>query len=942
MRGSKMDQGNHYKKCDLQVHSPRDRNWKGNSCVTEEERETYSKAFVKECRVAGVNAVSITDHHDMVFFEYIKAAAKAELDEDGNPIPNHQQLVVFPGIELTFHQPPMQGLLILDADFPETLFPTVLGSLSLAQAPRDDSKTTQTVAIPSDTINSISDIYKKLDGTDGVKGRYIFLPHVKEGGHKTLMREGFHEAYAKMPSVGGYVDGKFEGGGKGYLKILNGEVEAWGFKTIAVIQTTDYRADKTLAELDTATWIKWREPTAEALRQACLAKESRISLVEPDLPNIFIEKINVTNSSFLSKFDLDLNPQLNSIIGGRGTGKSTILEYLRWALCDQTEGFGKDGAQSDILKRRNTLIDKTLKDVDGEVRVFFLVNGTRHIVKRNPKSEDVLLKVGEGEFESVRPSQIQELLPIQAYSQKQLSSISIRSDELKRFIEQPISKEIEDIDSKVDEALEQVKTAYQKLAKSKGLYTDLKKNEIEIGSFKSQIEKLRGGLKGISDDDKKILDRAKLYVNEKNYFDEIALEYSTIKEIIRPFKELLEKYIGKESDSPAVFENKEVLKSLKESRNKFFNQALIKVQELEQLQSDSTLGYEELHGTWLTVSNAFELEYKKAKDKSTSSQSTLTAIKELEQKIDKLELVIRQKRSLLSEVDMTDEGFDDLYKNYIDLQISKTDKLKDSTNIFTQLSDGLIKADFTKTIDVEKMCEEINSVFSAYSLNINKSRTEKLADLVSNSSTPLIKWNEVIYELKALSEFNSAPEVKDELPHTPVLDSSGFSPANRRKISEALTSEGLLRLASIKLDFLPKFSYQTHNEMGDEIPFEEASAGQQATALLNVLLNQDGFPLIIDQPEDDIDNRAIEKIIKNLWGSKKKRQIIISSHNANLVVNGDSELVICCDYNETSEQTKGHIKYEGSIDKQEIRSEITSIMEGGERAFKLRKEKYGF
>lgn len=366
-----MDQGNHYKKCDLQVHSPRDINWKGDSCVTPEERKAYSKTFVKECREAGINAVAITDHHDMVFFEYIKAASKEELDEGGISVHNDQQLVVFPGIELTFHQPPMQGLLILDASFPEALFPTVLGSLSLAQAAKEDSKTIQTVAISSDTINSIGDIYRKLDGTDGVKGRYIFLPHVKDGGHKTLMRDGFHEAYAKMPSVGGYVDGKFEGGGVGYLKILNGEVDAWGFKTIAVIQTTDYRADETLANLDTATWIKWREPTAEALRQACLAKESRISLVEPELPNIFIEKIDVTNSSFLSKFDLDLNPQLNSIIGGRGSGKSTILEYLRWALCDQTEGFGKEGVQSDILKRRNTLIDKTLKEVDGEVRVFY-------------------------------------------------------------------------------------------------------------------------------------------------------------------------------------------------------------------------------------------------------------------------------------------------------------------------------------------------------------------------------------------------------------------------------------------------------------------------------------------------------------------------------------------------------------------------------------------
>lgn len=937
-----MDQGNHYKKCDLQVHSPRDRGWKGLDCITEDERGAYSKAFVKECRAAGLNAVAITDHHDMVFFEYIKAAAKAELDEVGILIPNDQQLIVFPGIELTLHQPPIQGLLILDADFPEALFPTVLGSLSLVQAPRAESKTVQTQAIPSDTIASINAIYQKLDATDGVRGKYIFLPHVKDGGHKTLMRRGFHEAYAKMPSVGGYVDGKFDSQDVGYLKIINGEVDAYGFKSISVIQTTDYRADKAIVELDTATWIKWREPTAEALRQACLAKESRISLVEPEIPNIFIEKIDVTNSSFLSKFDLDLNPQLNSIIGGRGSGKSTILEYLRWGLCDQTEGFGKDGVQSDILRRRNTLIDKTLKEVDGEVRVFFLVNGTRHIVKRNPKSEDVLLKIGDSDFESVRPSQIQDLLPIQAYSQKQLSSISVQPDELKRFIEQPISKEIEAIDLKVEEALADVKSAYQKLAKSKELYTDLRKNDIEIGSFKSQIEKLRGGLKGISEDDKKILDRAKHYVNEKNRFDEVSLEYSSIQDSVRPLKELLEKYKGKVSDSSEVFENKGILKDLDESRSKLLEETLSKVQELEKLHSDSIVRYEELRATWLEIRNSFELEYKNVKENSTSSQSTLTAIKKLEEKIEKLEFVIRQKQSLLSEVDMTDESFNNLYKLYIDLQMSKIDRLKNSTEVFTQLSDGFIKADFTKTIDIEKMCTEINSVFSTHSLNINKSRTEKLTELVSDSSAPLIKWKEAVYELKALSEFNSTPDVQDELPHTPILDSTGFSPSNRKKMSEALTSEGLLRLASIKLDFLPKFSYQTHNEMGDEIPFEEASAGQQATALLNVLLNQDGFPLIIDQPEDDIDNRAIEKIIKNLWGSKKKRQIIISSHNANLVVNGDSELVICCDYNETSEQTKGHIKYEGSIDRKEIRNEITSIMEGGERAFKLRKEKYGF
>ncbi len=937
-----MDKGNHYKKCDLQVHSPRDRNWKGGACVSDEERQEYSKKFVKECREAGLHAVAITDHHDMVFYEYIKNASNEELDDRGIPVAEEKRLVVFPSIELTLHQPPCQGLLIFDADFPETLFPTVLGSLSLAQAPKSDSKTSPTQAIPSTTINSINDIYSKLDGTDGVKGRYIFLPHVKEKGHQTLMRKGFHEAYSNMPSVGGYVDGLYDGGGEGYTKIINGEVEAYGFKSIAIIQTTDYRGETKLKDLDIATWIKWKEPTAEALRQACLAKESRISLSEPEIPNIFIEKVDVTNSAFLSKFDLDFNPQLNSIIGGRGSGKSTILEYLRWTLCDQTETFGKDEAKTEIERKRNTLIEKTLKEVGGEVRIFFVVNGTRHIIKRNPKTESVLLKVGEEEFQRVRPQQIQALLPIQAYSQKQLSSISIRSEELKRFIEQPISKAIEEIDLKIEDVLAEVKSSYNNLSKSKSLQAELKKSEIEINSFKQQIEKLRAGLKGISDSDKKTLDRAKYFVNEKNRFDEVRLEYSSIKSSIQSLKATVVNCNSETEGQGTEYENSTILNSLNNERGSYLGDLLKKVETLESHHTSSDDRINKSHQDWGGIRDAFKADYAKAKEKSTSSQVTLEAIKELEEKIDKLDLIIREKRTQLSAINMTDEEFSIIYQNFTDFQILKTEKLKSSTKLFSELSDGLISADFTKTIDVIKLSGEIMSTFSSYSLNIQKGRGVQLSEIVSTSPDPVKKWSNVVFEIKSLSEFNISPDSQEELPHTPILDSAGFTLSNKKNICEGLASEGVLKLATILLDFLPKFYYQTHNEMGDQIPFEDASAGQQATALLNVLLNQGGFPLIIDQPEDDIDNRAIEKIINNLWNSKKKRQIIISSHNANLVVNGDSELVVCCDYNETSEQTKGHIKYEGSIDRKEIRNEITSIMEGGERAFKLRKEKYGF
>jgi type III restriction enzyme len=151
-----------------------------------------------------------------------------------------------------------------------------------------------------------------------------------------------------------------------------------------------------------------------------------------------------------------------------------------------------------------------------------------------------------------------------------------------------------------------------------------------------------------------------------------------------------------------------------------------------------------------------------------------------------------------------------------------------------------------------------------------------------------------------------------------------------------------LSIALADLRPAPTFRYSSSNDPSSEIPFDEASAGQQATALLTILLNQTGPPLIIDQPEDDIDNRAVEDIVGNIWNAKKKRQLLFSSHNANLVVNGDAELVIGFDYEEQGDQTHGTIKVEGAIDDWAVRTEITAIMEGGEKAFRLRKEKYGF
>jgi type III restriction enzyme len=86
-----------------------------------------------------------------------------------------------------------------------------------------------------------------------------------------------------------------------------------------------------------------------------------------------------------------------------------------------------------------------------------------------------------------------------------------------------------------------------------------------------------------------------------------------------------------------------------------------------------------------------------------------------------------------------------------------------------------------------------------------------------------------------------------------------------------------------------------------------------------------------DQPEDDLNMKIINDIVETLWQAKTHRQVMFASHNANLVVNGDAEFIICCDYRTTATKLGGQIKCMGAIDVPEINREIAEVMEGGIR-----------
>jgi type III restriction enzyme len=280
----------------------------------------------------------------------------------------------------------------------------------------------------------------------------------------------------------------------------------------------------------------------------------------------------------------------------------------------------------------------------------------------------------------------------------------------------------------------------------------------------------------------------------------------------------------------------------------------------------------------------------------------------------------------------------ELRKAWEGLHRERAAKLKRQCQLLTALSDGQIRATVKQCANSVEASAKLKSIITG--TNIRTAKVDSVFEYIWSSSDPIAAWSDVVAELQllALSAHDSAQP--PNLPVTPALSKAGYSEADIRKVCSKLSVDSWLELSLVVLDDHPAFEYKARE--AEYIQFADASAGQQATALLWALLSQEGPPLVIDQPEDDLDNQVISKVVEHIWKAKPKRQIVFSSHNANLVVNGDAELVICCDHRVAGDQSTGVVKAEGAIDVTTVREEIAKVMEGGEEAFKLRRDKYGF
>jgi len=115
------------------------------------------------------------------------------------------------------------------------------------------------------------------------------------------------------------------------------------------------------------------------------------------------------------------------------------------------------------------------------------------------------------------------------------------------------------------------------------------------------------------------------------------------------------------------------------------------------------------------------------------------------------------------------------------------------------------------------------------------------------------------------------------------------------------------------------------------------STGQKCTTILPILLLESASPLLIDQPEDNLDNAFIyETVVKSVLEVRGKRQLIFVTHNPNIPVLGDAQRVVVLQ----STGRQASVKAVGTVD--EVKDEIETILEGGKEAFEERKKRYGY
>ncbi|MCL2161081.1 MAG: AAA family ATPase [Betaproteobacteria bacterium] len=903
--------GSRWWKFDFHTHTPasHDTPWHREDLQLEPQ-DWLLKFMAKE-----IDCVAITDHNSGVWIDRLKEAyeqMKIQAEQGQSPA-GFRELTLFPGVEISANGG-VHLLALFDPTAATSDIDTLLGRVGYEGAKGDTNAETQhsLEQVIQDVLDS--NAIPIPAHADDDKGLLRVEPNTRQSSLSATMIKQALE-----------VKGLLAVEWKDLSNPLPQVAENLARRLARVLGSDCHSFKNSNEPGESFTWVKMAHPTLEGLRLALLDGND-VSIRRSDegsfdpyrvpvdaITGIEIKKMRYMGNGTPAK--LTFSPFFNAIIGGRGTGKSTVVHALRLAM-----GRYQELGQQNELRTQFDAFHKNVIGADTVIRVYWWHEKTQLQLRCPFNGKGVVVEEWHDGQWQASPSQNvnRARFPVQILSQGQVAELA--------------SSGRQTLLSMIDEAAN-VGPLRQVFEENKRTFLTLCARLRELDSKllgKSEVERKLGEttkkLEALSQTDHAAVLRD--YAQTQHQIREMKSLFDQIHDDAKRVADLTD-HIGlddwpsqyfTEQDDDLLAWRKEIDSRVELVRANLREQAKTLGSLFEALQIDTRFVQ------WTARTQAAQQAY-------TALQQQLVA-----QGVDDPKAFDRltQERQQLEAQNKTLQKMQDdrqvLAQQIEDQRVQLTQRRKDITQARQSFVQRTLTGNRYVKITVEPFGFDPKRIERELR-NLVDVLDERFAEDILQLSEDGEPCSGIAFDLAQSGKANKERTISTVKQRLLDADYRGHFRNYLQRKHEKPDFKDHIQTWFPEDDLRIKYQHD-----GKWVSIEQGSQGQRSAALLAFLLAFGNEPIVLDQPEDDLDNYLIyDLIVQQIRENKLRRQLIIVTHNPNVVVNGDAELVHVMEFG------KGQcfVKQVGALQESPVRGEVCRVMEGGREAFARRWKRLG-
>lgn len=913
--------GSRWWKFDFHNHTPASLDYRGDKAITPRQ---WLQGYLDK----GIQCIVVTDHNTGSWIDKLKAELATLKQQDAA---TWGGVTIFPGMELSCSGG-VHLMVILDPSKGTSDIDAIRGSVGYAGTPGDsDAVTSQSIENVIRAIHSAGGVACAAHA-DQPKGLLISLTD-----HNTL------QPIFKLLDA---------------IEVIDPAATCLQPHAAALADLAHVRGSDSHQPSEVGrgyTWVKMSAPSIEGLKLALLDPESAIrhsdqcanypqQLSHPKIKSITVEKLRLRQKDPLT---IHFNPSYNALIGGRGSGKSTILECLRLGLARENELL--TGRSDSALKQsfENFKKEKTSRNQPGmmlhDTRISVDVSKGHGDLEerfeyRWSKGADAKFAVSVRRWDSgawhatqLTEEQARSNFPVKLFSQKQILALADNPQHLIQYI---------------DDVLSDKKEAWaQGFATKREALTAARKRvrtlELEIAQrpavelqHKEASRKAKVFASSNFGDALKAYQRAgKQQRAVEGFFKQLGEDVQSLQTSTAESANLKSLALTDfEATSPAEQVEKQAAEALTQKLAASYDQITALVASMQAdldaaKVASGTSAWHQENKVHLDEYARIVAELKAQGITNAEDASQAVALEEkLKKQLDQLDAVstdLEQARKAVvnaqAALHQERQGLTVLRQDFLNQVLVNVPALKITLNTMADAEAGA--ASLRELLRIENQGTFAAEIYGETDDDPPKP-CGMVWDLVNPSSASSVP--ERLQEIK-----QSLEEMNEQVLNTKL---HGKFVKRLKDMKPELASVVFDELAAWFPEDAVDLQYK-RDESSSFQSLQQASAGQKTAAILSFLLAHGSEPLLMDQPEDDLDNALVSQlVVTQLRNNKNRRQLIVITHNANIVVNGDAELVMPMEF------VGGQIvnNTAGGLQERSVRKKVCDIMEGGEKAFEQR------